>query len=61
MTKAMKDQLVKWFGDNNMSFSLILRGSEHGMTAENFHDRCDGKGENVVVVKSSDTDQVFGG
>jgi hypothetical protein len=44
-----------------MNFSLMMRGTKDGMTPDDFHAKCDGKGENVVIVQSSDTNEVFGG
>jgi hypothetical protein len=39
---------------------LIYRESRDGFTAEDFHSRCDNKGETVIIVKSV-TGKVYGG
>ncbi|GES81088.1 BTB/POZ domain-containing protein [Rhizophagus clarus] len=42
-------------------FNLIFRASRDGNTAANFHDKCDGKGANIVVTKIKGTNQIVGG
>ena len=40
--------------------TLIYRGSRDGWKARNFHDKCDGKGANIVIMKSK-AGKIFGG
>nr|CAG8450376.1 13651_t:CDS:2 [Entrophospora candida] len=42
-------------------FKLLLRGSENGFTPKVFHDLCDNKGPNVVILKIRETGQIIGG
>ena len=51
--------LRKWLGQNS-ECSLIYRASEHGFTAESFHDCCNNKGPTLVIIKS-DGGWIFGG
>ena len=37
-----------------------MRGSEDGYTANVFHEKCDDKGANLVVIKTT-LDRIFGG
>ncbi len=39
---------------------LIFRGSRDGMTANNFHNKCDKQGETITLIKS-DKGYIFGG
>jgi hypothetical protein len=39
---------------------LMYRGSRDGFLSEVFHPKIDGKGDLIIIVKTS-TDQVFGG
>ena len=52
------DKLRKWVGD--YKWRLIYRASEHGYTAESFHECCDNKGPTLIVIKSSGG-WIFGG
>ena len=40
--------------------TLIYRGSRDGWKVKNFHDKCDGKGANIVLMKSK-AGKIFGG
>ena len=51
--------LKEWLG-NEYKWKLIYRASEHGYTAESFHEYCDDKGPTLVVIKSSGG-WIFGG
>ncbi len=53
------DTLREWVGDD-YKWKLIYRASEHGYTAESFHEYCDEKGPTLVVIKSSRR-WIFGG
>ncbi len=43
----------------NMKMQLIYRGSKDGFKVDNFHNKCDGQGQTVVIVNSKGN--VFGG
>jgi len=47
-------------GFENKTFSLLWRGSRDGFDAGTFHRLCDGKGNTVTVIKSTE-DYIFGG
>jgi hypothetical protein len=42
-------------------FNLILRGSRDGFNANTFHEKCDGKGATIMVVKIRGTNRIIGG
>jgi hypothetical protein len=42
-------------------FKLLLRGSRDGFTPKIFHEKCDHKGPNVVVLKIRGSGQIIGG
>ena len=44
----------------NGDTTLLYRGSTHGFTNRAFHDKCDGKGSTLCVIRSNHQ-QVFGG
>ncbi len=44
-------KLREWCGD--FQWRLLYRASEHGYTAESFHEYCDNKRPTLVVIKSS--------
>ena len=50
-------QIANWHGEENVSWKLIYRSSEHG--AANFHNYCDDKVDTFVIVKSGQN--LFGG
>ena len=50
--------LKNWVGD--CKWKLLYRASEHGYTAESFHQYCDDKGPTLIVIKSSGG-WIFGG
>lgn len=41
-------------------WKLLYRGTDHGFGAANFHAKCDGIKETLIVIKSS-TEYIFGG
>ena len=51
--------LREWLG-NDYKWKLIYRASEHGYTAQSFHECCDDKGPTLVIIKSSGG-WIFGG
>ena len=50
--------LREWIGNYDMK--LLYRASEHGYTAESFHEYCDAKGPTLVIIKS-EGGWIFGG
>ena len=52
-------KLREWLG-SYYKWRLLYRASEHGYTAESFHDYCDNKGPTLIVIKSSGG-WIFGG
>ena len=50
--------LREWIGDYKLK--LLYRSSEHGYTAESFHEYCDDKGPTLIIIKSSGG-WIFGG
>ena len=61
-----KQYLIQWLAKPNQNFKnlndirLLYRGSRDGFKAQNFHDRCNNKGETLVIIKS-EADYIFGG
>ena len=56
--KKYDSYLKEWAG--NYKWRLLYRASEHGYTAESFHDYCDNKKPTLVIIKSSGG-WIFGG
>ena len=52
------DKLREWCGD--YKWKLLYRASEHGYTAESFHECCDDKGPTLIIIKSTNG-CIFGG
>ncbi|EGG19891.1 hypothetical protein DFA_06995 [Cavenderia fasciculata] len=48
-----------WIGIKH-SFALLYKGSRDGFEASNFHQKCDGKGKTITLIKSGDGN-IFGG
>jgi len=42
-------------------FNLILRGSRDGFDPKSFHNKCDNKGANIIVIKIKNSNQIVGG
>ena len=53
------DKLREWLG-SDYKWRLLYRASEHGYTAESFHECCDDQGPTLVIIKSSGG-WIFGG
>lgn len=51
------NQLLEWFPGK--PFYLLYQGSRHGMTARDFHRRCDGKGPTLTLIRAKG--YTFGG
>ncbi len=49
----------EWLG-SDYKWRMLYRASEHGYTAESFHEYCDNKGPTLIVIKSSEG-WIFGG
>ena len=58
VNREYDDKLREWCGD--YKWKLINRASEHGYTAQSFHEYCDDKGPTLIVIKSSGG-WIFGG
>ncbi|CAI2190784.1 17175_t:CDS:2, partial [Funneliformis geosporum] len=54
-----------WIGKKanktSYGFNLLYRASRDGNTSLAFHQKCDNKGANIVVVKIKGTEQIVGG
>ena len=57
--QSYDDKLREWLG-NDYRWKLLYRASEHGYTAESFHEYCDDKEPTLIVIKSS-RGWIFGG
>ena len=58
VNKQYDAKLREWVGDYKLK--LTYRASEHGYTAESFHECCNNKGPTLIVIKSSGG-WIFGG
>ena len=56
-----ESNMTTWLGTNNYRGTLIYKMSRDGNTPAAFHSRCDNQGPTLVIIKSSNTNQVFGG
>ena len=59
VNKQYDDKLKEWLG-NDCKWELRYRASEHEYTASSFHECCNDKGPNLIVIKSSEG-WIFGG
>ncbi|PKY15070.1 hypothetical protein RhiirB3_520100 [Rhizophagus irregularis] len=55
------DKQEKISDTSNYEFKLIYRASRDGDTYESFHDHCDDKGANIVIIKKKNSDRIIGG
>ncbi|RIA94055.1 hypothetical protein C1645_761019 [Glomus cerebriforme] len=58
------DRKVKnsmYIKDAPYEFNRILRASWNGYDAASFHDKCNNKGANIVVIKIKNSNQIVGG
>src|SRR5439155_22167800 len=46
---------------NRYNWSLLFQGSRDGFGGKVFHDKCNGKGPTIVVVKIRGTEELIGG
>ena len=66
--KSYKDYLIEWLIKPNINLEkknlkcikLLYRGSRDNFKASTFHEKCDNKGETLVLIKS-DQNYIFGG
>ena len=56
--KEYINKILEWTGYKSME--LLYRGTRDGMTANNFHDKCDNKGKTICLFLN-DKDNIFGG
>ena len=62
IVKADEADLIKeWMGKCYIVTELLFRASKDGFSASNFHTKCNDKGANIVLIRSKNTNQVFGG
>ena len=52
------NKILEWTGCKSME--LLYRGTRDGMTASNFHNKCDNKGKTICLFLN-DKDNIFGG
>ncbi len=55
-----KEYLRKLLGNKKFVTYMLYRGSDHGWTAKDFHDRCDNKGPTISLFKVKDGDVIGG-
>ena len=46
-----KKIISNWF-DNNCNFKMIYKAKRDGDTAEKFHNKCDGKKNNIIIIQT---------
>ena len=56
--KEFLEEICKWCECKNLE--LLFRGTKDGMTANDFHNKCDNQGPTVSLIKN-DKDHIFGG
>ena len=56
--KEYINKIIEWSGYKSME--LIYRGTRDGMTAKDFHNKCDNKGKTICLFLN-DKDNIFGG
>jgi len=52
---------MKGAGGKKPKLQLLYRGSRDGFMGTNFHQRCDGKGPTITVLRSTGNGNIFGG
>ena len=61
-----KSYIIQWLKEPNQNYKdlkdikLLYRGSRDGFKAVDFHEKCNNKGETLVIIKSNE-DYIFGG
>jgi len=62
ITAKEKKQLLNWIVDKKANkFELLFKGSRDGFDSQKFHQKCDGQGPTITIVKSDYQDHIFGG
>jgi len=56
--KEFLEEICKWYECKNLE--LLFRGTKDGITANDFHNKCDNQGPTVSLIKN-DKDHIFGG
>jgi hypothetical protein len=51
---------MELLGNKRLVTYLLFRGTDHGWTYEDFHDRCDSKGPTICLFKLKDGDLIGG-
>ena len=60
-TPEQLNLLKKWTNKPNLGLKLLYRASADGFTGTAFHSKCDGKSETITLVKTQNTNKIFGG
>ncbi len=55
-----KKYLLNLFGNKQLFTTMIYKASDHGFTAKEFHQRCDGKGPTITIIKVKDGPYIGG-
>jgi len=53
--------LKKWLKKDVLNLKLLYRASKDGFTGNAFHSKCDGKSETISLIKTENTNKIFGG
>ena len=48
-----KKQISNWFNNKRCSFNMIYKAKRDGDSADNFHKKCDGKKNNIIIIQTS--------
>jgi hypothetical protein len=59
-TRQEQQQILNWCSGNNKSWKLLYRASRDGYGAKEFHQQCDGKGETITLIRTTE-EYLFGG
>lgn len=60
-TPEQLNLLKKWLKKEYLNLKLLYRGSRDGFTGSSFHSRCNSKSETITLVKTQNTNKIFGG
>jgi hypothetical protein len=61
ISNESKKKLADYIGVSEQKFSLLYKGTEHGMEADKFHSRCDNKAPTVTFIRPKNSEDVIGG
>ena len=60
ITAKESKQLLNWIVDKKANkFELLFKGSRDGFDSQQFHQKCDGQGPTITIVKSDNQDHIF--